>query len=645
MTLILNTGDRPMMKRHIIMASLAVALLATTASAEITGAWVTTDRTVDCSSMESIIAGVIKPGMTDEQKAIAMYDFYRQMVYHYRNMPESRNVLKCVNVLGNTLCGSQATCMKGLLEAAGIKVRVVSHPGHTFYEAFYDGKWHGYDTMTNFYVFTRGEKRNVASFEELNKDPSLIKDAVKEGRACEGICGCGDKPMSFAAKIRVLNYQPQKNTWSPKDYSLRPGEEIVRSWWPHDRPLPGTYRTGNDPGPMHGCSWRDERNPRRLFQHWEPYGIRGMGKKRISYRHYCNGWMTYSPDLAAGETAKALATGELVVPVKCPYYISGTALAFEAAIPEGGAVEVSVSINKGKAWRKVFTARDAGSKEYRTSLGSSVIRKSRGLHEYQMKFAVKGGAELKRFNLKTIFTHNAMASPALLPGANKVTVAAANGDALKATPLTLVYRYKDAPAWSGPVKTVEKTISASPTTFDIDLAKTEKFAQMQDLTLRCGKINWTPKKRTTPNKIVFDFAKPASVTPWTLKSGPPIKLSHNGEGMLMEVTEKSTFPQVRTAPKLTDWSEYANVVVELENLGAKAQEIVLRVRSGEDNVQRSDVQFTAAKGGNVLRAAVTALKKTKLNNVQQVYIMTLNVPAEGCKVVVKRIYLEPKKDL
>src|SRR2546430_1756213 len=98
--------------------------------------WVTTDRTVDCSSYESIVRDVVKGGMTDEQKALALFQFFRQRVYHYMNMPESRDPLMCLNVLGNTLCGSQGTCMKGLLGAAGIKARVRSMPGHTFYDAF-----------------------------------------------------------------------------------------------------------------------------------------------------------------------------------------------------------------------------------------------------------------------------------------------------------------------------------------------------------------------------------------------------------------------------------------------------------------------------------------------------------------------------
>ena len=538
-----------------VFACVLLSLPASIVLGDVRQPWVTTDRTVDCSSYETIVKGVVKPGMSDETKAIAMYDFYRQMVYHYRNMPESRIPLKCVNVLGNTLCGSQATCMKGLLEAAGLKVRVVSHPGHTFYEVFYDGKWHGYDTMTNFYVFTRGPGRNVASFKELNADPSLIRDAVKEGRACPGMCPCGDKPMSFAAKTSVLNYAVQKSDWSVKDYSLRMGEEIVRSWWPHGRPLPGTYRVGKEPGPMHGCGRRDEGNPPELFRFWEPYGIRGFGGRSTSYRHYFNGWMSYSPDLGRPELKGALAKGELVVPVKCPYYITGTQLCFEATCPgEGDAVEVSVSVDGGKSYKDVFATKEAGSREYRTSLGSTVIRPARGRHEYTLKFAVRGKAALTRFHLKTIFTHNAMASPHLAPGKNNVTVTVANPAALKAEPLTVIYRYKDAPNWSRLFEVEVQAFTTSPFTFEAKLPETKKLPQMQDLTIRCGKLNWVPPKRVVTDKVVFDFSGPGSIAGWMEKASTEIKITHDGEGMVMAVAKKATYPQARCAPPAVSYT-------------------------------------------------------------------------------------------
>jgi hypothetical protein len=482
-----------------VAACLVVSGLAVSAHAQVQSPWVSTDRTVDCSSYQTIVRDVLKPGMTDEQKAIALYDFFRQRVYHYLNMPESRQPLKCINILGNTLCGSQATCMKGLLEAAGIKARVVSHPGHTFYEAFYGGQWHNFDTMTNFYVFTRGDKPHVASCEELNKDPSLIKDAVKEGRACPGMVPCGDDAMAFAEKIEETGYEPDRSAWSVKDYALRPGEEIVRSWWPHGKPMPESMNAG-DPGPLHGCGGRDRGNPPELFRFWEPYAILGFGSPAISFRHYCNGWMTYSPDLSAGALKDSLAKGELTIPVKCPFYITAATVAFEATCPgEGDRVEVSV-VSK-KQTTPITTAGDSGKKVYTAELDKAVVTPQVGQHEYALKFKLTGKATLNNLCLRTIFVHNAMAAPHLMPGENKVTFTAGDPDALKAAPVTIIYRYKDAPDYKD-LKTVEQTAKASPFTFAAKLPQTPKLPQMQDLTLRCGMLHWDADKVPTPQRVV-----------------------------------------------------------------------------------------------------------------------------------------------
>ena len=630
----MNTGSAGC--KAVICGIALCGLLGSPLRADVRSPWVTTDRTVDCSSYETILAGALRPGMTDEQKAIALYDFYRQRVYHYRNMPESRNPLKCINVLGNTLCGSQATCMKGLLTAAGIRTRVVSHPGHTFYEAFYGGKWHGFDTMCHFYVFTRGKGRNVASFAELNADPSLIAEAVKEHRACAGMCPCGDKPMAFAQKVRVLNYQPQKSDWSVKDYRLRAGEEIVRSWWPHDEPLPGTHR-GRDPGPLHTCGSRDRRNPPELFRFWEPYGIPRFGGVSVSYRHYFNGWMSYSPDLSQPPWKEALAGGEVVVPVKCPFYISGATVAFEATCP-GAGDRIAVSVRVGSTWQEVMTAGGEPRREVRASLSKFVVRPSRGRHEYWLRFSIEGKAVLRRFHLRTAFVHNATAAPHLMPGRNRVTVTADRDAGARAEGLTLVYRYAAAPGWTER-KVIEKTATSFPFTFAVDLPETKKLPQMRDLTLRCGALHWVPKVQRLPDRVLCDFSKPRSVKPW--RADPDIALSHDGVGMVLAVSKKATYPQASLTGPKADWRGFKSVVIELENLRDAPQEVVFRVRSNELNAQRTDVQQTVGKGRSVLRIPIAGLRKTRIDAVTKIYLMIYGVPEAGCRIRVTRITLEP----
>ena len=482
-----------------------LALVACTALADVHNPWVTTDRTVDCSSFDSIARAVLTKEMTDEEKAIALYHFFRQRVYHYQNLPESREPLKTVNLMGNTLCGSQACCMKGLLEGcAGLKTRVVSQPGHTYYEVHYDGKWHGFDTMTNFYVFTRGDKRSVASFEELNKDPSLIADAIKEGRAAQCLCPCGDEAIGFSTKIEVMNDGPATSKWSVKQCNLRQGEEIVRGWWPEGKPLPGSHRHV-DPGPLHTCGAQDRKAEPFQFRFWEPYGIPNFGPNSISYRHYFNGQMNYSPDLTdkavvldGGATLEGVhasprglaGAGVYAFKVKSPFYATGAVLQLEVDCPGAGdAVAVEVDQAPGP-WLKALQTTEVGKKTYRVELDKAVVRAGIGRYEYAVKIGIQGHASVGKMHLRTWFMHNAMAAPHLMPGKNVVTVEVANEESLKAAPLSLIYRYRDAPQWMGAVKTVESRVARNQERIEIVLPASEKLPQMRDMTLRYGTLSW-----------------------------------------------------------------------------------------------------------------------------------------------------------
>jgi hypothetical protein len=608
---------------------------------EIQSPWISTDRTVDTSTYETIVKDVIKPGMKEEDKAIALFNFFRQMVYHYQNIPESRIPLKTINVIGNTLCGSQGTCMVGLLDAAGIKGRVVSHPGHTFYEAFYDGKWHGFDTMSNFYCFTRGENRNVASFEELEKDPTLISTAVAEKRNAPGWGACGDNPNDFKAKISINNYQPEKGgEWTVKNYSLRPGEEIVRSWWPQDYPLPGTTGT-KDKFPHHTCGGKDDANPPELFKFWEPYLIRNIGRVSRSYRHYFNGWMNFSPDLTLPEFQEKLAAKSLEIPVRTSFYISGGKLYFNATTGVAeDSVEIFVSTVKGKE-KSIFKSNEIGEKQYKVDLGAVIVRPTTGLHEYTLRFAINGNAKLNKFYLRTIFTHNAMAAPHLMPGKNNVTLTVGNANDLKKAPITVVYKYKEAPNWSTE-KTIEKTIDTAPFTFEAVLPESEKLPQMTDLTLRNGKLSWFPELGTVPDKVLCDFSKAESVAAWG--ADDPLTVTHDGTGMLISTDKKSTLSQASMKGLTEDISKYTNIIIEMENLGDK-QNVIFRVRSNEKNEERTDINSTVAKGKFVLNVPINTLTKVKLDKVDKIYLMMENSPETGCKVRINKITLTTDKSL
>ncbi len=629
-------------------------------SVELAAPWVVSDRTVDCSSYETIKRDLKLEGMRDEERAITLFHFYRQRVFHYANTSDSRDPIKCINALGYTLCGSQATCMKGLLAScAGIKARIRSFPGHTFYEAFYDGKWHGFDTFDNFYVFTRGERPNVASFEELAADPSLISDAIKEGRAVPGMAPCGDDVMEFAKVKSEQNYEPLNRKYSPQAFRLRPGEEIVRSWWPDGRGIASLVTSAKKYGvvPIHTCGSKDARDNPALFKFWEPYAIPGLGGCTRSYRHGASGQINFAPDLTspalaesgvtlAGPkpTAQGLAgSGDLIVPVISPYYINSGVLVFEATCAGDDDV-ATVSVGPAGKSVAVLTAKSKGRNVHRVRFDEQL--NGGILHGYQMQITLGGGCVLHRMYLRTGFQWNAQSGPHLMPGRNSCTFTAENGDALKSVPVSIRYRFRQAPAWSE--ERVEERIAAiSPFAYEIALPETgDKLPQMLDLTMTYGSLAWIPIA-TTPDKLICDLSKPEVVSAWK-GSGPELTSAVDGNAMLLVAAGKGNQVQKRLEFETPqDWSSFTAVVIEIENLGEEVQSVVFRASSDTtpEFKERSDVELAAVPGRNQLRIPIAALNKTKISAVNKMYLMLLRVPERGSRLRVISMKLLGSNDL
>ena len=167
-----------------VMAAAVTAVPATTP--ELRGVWVTSSAAPDTSSPKAIVGDLVKTGMTDEQKVLAIFNWYRRVVYPHNYLAaDRRDVLRQINSYGNTLCGSHAANLGWLMRAAGFKTRCayIHGGGHTFIEVFYDDGWHAVDPETDFAVWSRGERPHLISMEELSKDPTLLDNPEKEGRA------------------------------------------------------------------------------------------------------------------------------------------------------------------------------------------------------------------------------------------------------------------------------------------------------------------------------------------------------------------------------------------------------------------------------------------------------------------------------
>ena len=154
-----------------------------------------TEYAPDTSSLKAIVESVTNRGMSNDEKAIAVYDFMRLAFYHWAYPKEKGGIgpLKAINVYGWSLCGGLHTVMGELYEAAGFEYRYRGwrNPGHTTIEVFYDGRWHYLDTFLCFYAWSR-DGRTIANQDDIIRDADIVLKAGREKRGPANILSCGD---------------------------------------------------------------------------------------------------------------------------------------------------------------------------------------------------------------------------------------------------------------------------------------------------------------------------------------------------------------------------------------------------------------------------------------------------------------------
>jgi hypothetical protein len=462
----------------------ALAPLVGTASAAVDGFKVTTDRTVDSSSLESIVADVVRlaGAKTNDEKGIALYGYLHQVLFHNaypcERKPQSVGPLKVINVYGWGLCGGEHTVMKALFETAGWQVRYRgwTDPGHTTVEARYDGGWHYFDVFLKAWFWTK-DRRTIAGQDDINADPSIVLDGLKDGRVPKDsfLC-CGDEAAGIVSGCRSSHAEPPAKpadgwasvTGRDEGYSpllsLPAGAALKLEWGA----VPGMMVADGTQG-RHTCpNLKDIRANPVLGPIFEHYGTRS----------YANGRLAYAPDFAkhgdvadialAGATAEggalvARGAGSAVFKLDLPYaYASATIGAAFA----GGDGTIAVSYDDGRTWTPAAVG----------ELGAGVRQR------YSLWVKVAFPATLKSFTVDAVVEHNRGALPFLYPGKNLVTVSAGALPAGTAMTVTYVYQEATAPAGRsqfngtqvayGETRTATREITELPCTFAIEVGGT-----------------------------------------------------------------------------------------------------------------------------------------------------------------------------
>jgi len=526
------------MLRSALIVTLLTSSAAVAAAAGVEGIVVDTDRSVNCTSLKTIVEDICKDCKTEQDKAIAIYNFMVRTVWmewHSHRPLEMKNIpykgkrrdmlvfandpVKYIVVYGYCGCGPQAGVQGALCEAAGLKFRHLDPGfGHVSGEVFCDGKWRWLDVWLPAYV--TDEKGGIYSYDEIMADRTRFSKARAEGRCPENFM------VNYNADVKaVVNAKGHKPGGRPyrqdyvEDLCLRPGERVtwlwgnVGKWYNPAGPYLGRHLDRQFPsGPA--TKFANDHVLKKAFPYWQPYkktiqnGPHSRWNKTY-YRYYGNAIFEHRPPLtsaglkalgaslekvAATDAGLALSgkvpAGEARLRFELPYVIADTEIAGDADVPVGGGISFSFSIDGGKTWLFGGEVKASGAfgpirigrpNTYEFPAGSTS-----GRYAFDLRITFRSSVDrspvvLKDLKVTNTTMLNFYSRPWLEVGANRVTVTASNPKALAAAPLEVTWRWLE--DWTDE-KTFTHKVARSGATCTIDVGG-RKLPKMKSVTIAC----------------------------------------------------------------------------------------------------------------------------------------------------------------
>ncbi|MCL2645487.1 MAG: hypothetical protein FWD61_00610 [Phycisphaerales bacterium] len=425
---------------------------------------VLSDKVLDVSSLEAWKKSYIKEGMTDQEKAIAVW---RTVVtYQHQDAPPVEYLqaggkgilvdpIKMFNVYGYSFCSVAASEVCELGKIAGLKCRGWAIRNHNVMELGYDNSWHLFDaSLINYFPKPDG---TIASIEEvsgaikawLDEHPDLKGNGKKlqafhfadqkQGwrKGPELLAKCPwytsngwwpAKTHGWYSTMQEYDCKPYLQQDSPSlSYSvniqLRQGEKLTRNW-----SNKGLHSSMDGGGGAPGCA--KAVTGKEPLLHTPQFGDIAPGRVGNGLLEYDamadkslpTTALTFDNLAFDGGKARikdAAKPGVMVVRMPTSYvYLTGT-MDLKAAMSDGGSIAVSFSDNNGLDWKEVTKIDKAG--DQNVDLSKRVLRR----YDYRLKFEFNGaGAGLDALKIKHDIQHSQRPLPALGQGENTITFSA-----------------------------------------------------------------------------------------------------------------------------------------------------------------------------------------------------------------------------
>lgn len=476
------------------------------------------DKAADCSTLKSIVETVTRGCKTNDEKAVAIYNFMTITHFHRPYPAEKGGIpaLKEINVYGWGLCGGLHATQSALWRELGWNWRFVgwSNPGHTTVEAEYDGKWHYLDVFLKFYAWMPDAKaangRTIAGEDDLAKDTdglmtkAFVLDKGKnvyyakdnryqiiDGKAnwtAVGFLVSGDSLEGSVTGLKSRNRAGSPEGWggvnhATGDYStdvnLAPGFALTQEW----NVIEGGWFWLPDSKEPPSSTSKDYRNSPQSGPIMEPYAV--PNDRRIT----ASGRLAFNPDFANDAFLKSFAATENVKfaagnlvpadaakPASVTVQLQSPYVLCKASGQAAGADKVEVSSDGGKTFKAVEL------KDFSAAVNG----------QYNVLVRVSFAKALTSLKLEALIQHNKFAQPYLSPGKNKMTVTVADAKDLGDNKLVVTYVYcvgsrdksyeelcqagkevgkAHSASWSATPTAVRKVFAAKdlPATFDIDV--------------------------------------------------------------------------------------------------------------------------------------------------------------------------------
>jgi hypothetical protein len=437
---------------------------------------VVSDKVPDVSSMEAWKKSYITDGMSDEQKAIAVwktvatYQHQDACVNEYvQNEDSVQDSIKIFNVYGHSFCGMASAHVMSLARYAGLEARGWTVTHHVVSEIKHDNAWHLYDSSLVCY-FPKADGK-AASVEELvagtkewygqnpgysqtNKDGKLegidakLRSFHQAGgwqgwkkgppifMNCKQLSDTGWFPASTHGWYSVMEcydgstlfpYEMGFSQGYQVNVQLRKGERLTRNWSNKGLCME------NKPGCLDGKIGESNlAYCAKLFGDIAP-GRVGNGTLEydvpLGYGEVFNGALQAEnlaargdnkggPAIFAKDSAKP---GVLILRMPCSYvYLTGQ-LTAKTMANNGGEIKVEFSENNGLDWKEIATWTNSG--DQTLDLKPLVHRR----YDYRMRFTLKGaGTGLDALKFTHDIQHSQRPLPALSEGENKIAFSAGN---------------------------------------------------------------------------------------------------------------------------------------------------------------------------------------------------------------------------